>query len=151
MDVVTELVIAPFRDIVEKGKTAADNAGDSQPMLKAAQALTKEGERALKRIEPLCKKHLDEYGSGFVDALKENGMFHVSMLGSRHPTLSARLPGLWSDALGPQMTLAPIGRSLQTSSGSLTTTSTLTASMPTGTPKYKACPARPRPGSTISS
>ncbi|POR31906.1 Uncharacterized protein TPAR_07881 [Tolypocladium paradoxum] len=72
MDVVTDLVIAPFRDIVEKGKTAADNAGDSQPMLKAAQALVKEGERALKRIEPLCEKRLDEYGSNFADALKEN-------------------------------------------------------------------------------
>ncbi|PNY28775.1 Uncharacterized protein TCAP_01320, partial [Tolypocladium capitatum] len=72
MDVVAELVIAPFLDIVEKGRTAVDNAGDSQHMLKAAQALVKEGERALKRIEPLCKKHLDEYGSGFVDALKEN-------------------------------------------------------------------------------
>ncbi|KND88744.1 hypothetical protein TOPH_06580 [Tolypocladium ophioglossoides CBS 100239] len=72
MDVVTELVIAPFRDIVDKGKTAVDNAGDSQHMLQAARALVKEGERALKRIEPLCKKHLDEYGSSFVDALKEN-------------------------------------------------------------------------------
>jgi hypothetical protein len=42
-------------------------------MLKAAQSLVKEGERALKRIEPLCRKHLDEYGSNFLDALKENG------------------------------------------------------------------------------
>jgi len=68
-----ELVLTPFKDVVEKGRVAANNAGDSQPMLKAALALVKEGERALKRIEPLCKKHLDEYGSGFVDALKENG------------------------------------------------------------------------------
>ncbi|KAL3953446.1 hypothetical protein ACCO45_011402 [Purpureocillium lilacinum] len=72
MDDVVELVLTPFKDVVEKGRVAANNAGDSQPMLKAALALVKEGERALKRIEPLCKKHLDEYGSGFVDALKEN-------------------------------------------------------------------------------
>lgn len=74
MDDVNDLVVTPFRDMVEKGRTAVENAGDDKPMLKAAQALVKEGERALKRIEPLCRKHLDEYGSNFVDALKENGM-----------------------------------------------------------------------------
>ncbi|KAM5348209.1 hypothetical protein ACJ41O_008033 [Fusarium nematophilum] len=72
MDDVADLVVTPFRDIVEKGRTAVANAGDGQPMLKAAQTLVKEGERALKRIEPLCRKHLDEYGSNFLDALKEN-------------------------------------------------------------------------------
>ncbi|KAH7017360.1 hypothetical protein EDB80DRAFT_282552 [Ilyonectria destructans] len=72
MDDVNDLVVTPFRDMVEKGRAAVENAGDDKPMLKAAQALVKEGERALKRIEPLCRKHLDEYGSNFVDALKEN-------------------------------------------------------------------------------
>ncbi|KAF4470758.1 hypothetical protein FALBO_2330, partial [Fusarium albosuccineum] len=72
MDDVADLVVTPFRDIVEKGRTAVENAGDDKPMLKAAQSLVKEGERALKRIEPLCRKHLDEYGSNFLDALKEN-------------------------------------------------------------------------------
>ncbi|KAK7420857.1 hypothetical protein QQZ08_010186 [Neonectria magnoliae] len=72
MDDVNDLVVTPFRDIVDKGRTAVANAEDAQPMLKAAQALVKEGERALKRIEPLCRKHLDEYGSNFLDALKEN-------------------------------------------------------------------------------
>ncbi|KAJ4270274.1 hypothetical protein NW762_001950 [Fusarium torreyae] len=73
MDDVADLVITPFRDIVDKGRTAVENAGDDKPMLKAAQSLVKEGERALKRIEPLCRKHLDEYGSNFLDSLKENG------------------------------------------------------------------------------
>ncbi|KAI5463471.1 hypothetical protein BGZ63DRAFT_402774 [Mariannaea sp. PMI_226] len=72
MDDVEELVVAPFRDIVEKGQLAVQNAGDSQPMLKAARALVKEGERALKKIEPLCRKHLEEYSSNFLDALREN-------------------------------------------------------------------------------
>ncbi|ESU16377.1 hypothetical protein FGSG_09752 [Fusarium graminearum PH-1] len=72
MDDVVDLVIGPFRDIVEKGREAIENAGDDKTMLKASQSLTKEGERALKRIEPLCRKHLDEYGSNFLDALKEN-------------------------------------------------------------------------------
>lgn len=73
MDDIADLVVTPFRDIVEKGQTAVENAGDTQPMLKAAQSLVKEGERALKRIEPLCRKQLEEYGSNFLDALKENG------------------------------------------------------------------------------
>ena len=73
MDDIQDLVVTPFRDIVEKGKTAVETAGDDKPMLKAAQSLVKEGERALKRIEPLCRKHLEEYGSNFLDALKENG------------------------------------------------------------------------------
>ncbi|KAM0431849.1 hypothetical protein ACHAPT_005101 [Fusarium lateritium] len=72
MDDVADLVVTPFREIVDKGRTALENAGDNKPMLKAAQSLVKEGERALKRIEPLCRKLLDEYGSNFVDALKEN-------------------------------------------------------------------------------
>jgi Tfp pilus assembly protein PilX len=73
MDEATELVIAPFRDIVEKGKQAVENAGDNEVMLKAAQSLVREGERALKKIEPLCKKQAEEYRSNFVLALKENG------------------------------------------------------------------------------
>ncbi|PKS09106.1 hypothetical protein jhhlp_003720 [Lomentospora prolificans] len=73
MDLVNDLVLTPFREIVEKGKIALENAGDDHPaMHKASQALVKEGERALKKIEPLCKKHMDEYGSNFMDALKEN-------------------------------------------------------------------------------
>lgn len=75
-DDVAELVLTPFRDIVDKGKTALANAGDLQPMLKAAQSLLKEGERALKKIEPLCRKNLDEYGASFLAALKENGTFN---------------------------------------------------------------------------
>ncbi|KAF5017973.1 hypothetical protein F66182_10067 [Fusarium sp. NRRL 66182] len=71
-DDVADLVITPFRDIVDKGRTAVENAGQDKAMLKASQSLVKEGERALKRLEPLCRKHLDEYGPNFVDALKEN-------------------------------------------------------------------------------
>lgn len=76
-DEVERLAIAPFREIVEKGNVAIGNAPnadqDTSPlMLKAAQNLVKEGERALKRIEPLCTKNFEEYGVNFVDAIKEN-------------------------------------------------------------------------------
>lgn len=77
-DEVEHLVIAPFREIVEKANVAVENAkaaGEdvSAPMLKAAQSLAKEGDRALKKIEPLCNKAHEEYGCSFVDAIKEHG------------------------------------------------------------------------------
>ena len=74
-EAIQDLVLAPFQEIVEKGKTAIDNAKEeeNQEMLKSAQALVKEGQRALKKIEPLCKKHFDDFASNFVDALKEDG------------------------------------------------------------------------------
>ncbi|OIW31677.1 hypothetical protein CONLIGDRAFT_235012 [Coniochaeta ligniaria NRRL 30616] len=74
---VQNLVLAPFQEVAEKGKTALENATDaglskSDDMLKAAQSLAKDGERALKKLEPLCKKLWDEYSTNFVVALKEN-------------------------------------------------------------------------------
>ncbi|KAF3005442.1 hypothetical protein E8E14_004372 [Neopestalotiopsis sp. 37M] len=78
-DEIERLVLSPFREIVEKANLAVDNADAAEddepsaaPMRKAAQALAKEGERALKKIEPLCNKNYDEYASSFVDAMKEH-------------------------------------------------------------------------------
>ncbi|EHK43264.1 hypothetical protein TRIATDRAFT_172578, partial [Trichoderma atroviride IMI 206040] len=78
MDDIADLVLTPFRDIVEKGRTAVQNAGDTQPMLKASQALLKEGERALKKIEPLCKKQFDDYGPNFIAALRDDDDFDAA-------------------------------------------------------------------------
>lgn len=78
--VVDDLVLAPFRDIVAHGEAAinsAEDGGDGE-MLRAAQLLLKEGERALKKIEPVCRKGYEEYGSNFVDALMENGTSRLS-------------------------------------------------------------------------
>ncbi|GAB0139145.1 hypothetical protein EsDP_00007358 [Epichloe bromicola] len=72
METVDELAVKPFRDVVEKGKLAVDNAGDSQDMLKEAQRLVKVGERGLTRIEASCRKLYNEYGNNFILALKEN-------------------------------------------------------------------------------
>ncbi|KAH9897227.1 hypothetical protein F4778DRAFT_783326 [Xylariomycetidae sp. FL2044] len=76
-DGVDQLVLAPFKEIVEKGNTAVENARAAgqdapAPMLKASQGLIKEGERALKRLEPLCTRNYDEYGHNFIDAVKEH-------------------------------------------------------------------------------
>lgn len=93
---VEDVVLAPFRDIVAHGEAAVKNAeisGDGE-MLKAAQVLVKEGERALKRLEPICRKSHEEYGSSFVDSLMENGMRHLPTAGSTPLTLVGQISEL---------------------------------------------------------
>lgn len=89
---VALLVVTPFREIVDKGKTALDNAADSDPMRKAATSLIKEGERALKRIEPICFKHFEHFGTNFRHALQENGRQtysrHLSLPSFTRPIVS---------------------------------------------------------------
>ncbi|KHN94182.1 Src-domain containing protein [Metarhizium album ARSEF 1941] len=73
MDDVEELVIKPFREVIEKGNVAVQNAANSPDMLAEAQLLVKVGERGLRRIETNCQKLYKDYTSNFVAALKENG------------------------------------------------------------------------------
>lgn len=72
MEAVSELVLAPFREIVTKSSAARQNAQDNEQMQKAAAGLAKDGEKALKTLEPLCQKNVEEYGVIFVNAVKEN-------------------------------------------------------------------------------
>lgn len=72
MDVVVNLVTGPFKEIVEKGTVALENAGDNKEMLSESQKLIKGAERILKIIEPLCARHLEEYGVNFTNALKDD-------------------------------------------------------------------------------
>ena len=76
MDEIDDFVLSPFREIVAVGKTTVENATDSDRMAKTGQNLVKEGERALKRLEPLCAKNLNDYGNEFMSTLKENGKEH---------------------------------------------------------------------------
>ncbi|KKA28925.1 hypothetical protein TD95_002485 [Thielaviopsis punctulata] len=79
MEQVADLVLTPFREIVDRGRTAAENAASEFPeMAKAATNLAREGERALKRIEPQCQHHLEEFGSSFLDALKDNAADEIA-------------------------------------------------------------------------
>jgi hypothetical protein len=80
---VEELIIRPFREVVERGKEAADNAdaaGDdvdaelSKAMAKAARSVLKEGERALKRIQPLWDSQVERFGDSFKNSIRQNGM-----------------------------------------------------------------------------
>lgn len=91
------LILGPFREVVERGKEAVANAqavddADSETakcMLKAAQAVAKEGERALKRLQPLWAGQFDKYGDTFTNALSQNGMRRLPFLATSRPVLGA--------------------------------------------------------------
>ena len=78
---VEQLILQPFRDVVERGKEAAGNAestGDDEPgvakaMLKSARTLVREGERALQRLQPLWDERVAQHGDTFVEAMRDNG------------------------------------------------------------------------------
>lgn len=123
------LVLAPFRDTVEKAKTALENAeaagddGDAaRAMQRAAKGLLSKSERALKKIEPLCDRFLQEYGTNFVDAVKESSKaFSFSPHYRWHSLLVS------ANGMG-QARSRSIGSSLTTCSGISTTTPRLTVS-----------------------
>jgi hypothetical protein len=74
MDIVTELVIAPFNEIVEKATAAQQNAGeDDKSMLTESQKLIRGAERILKTVVPLCTRLHTEYGVNFINELKQHG------------------------------------------------------------------------------
>ncbi|XWW95129.1 hypothetical protein V2A60_003080 [Cordyceps javanica] len=71
-DEVNVLTLKPFRDVVQEANTALENAGENEVMRKAAKKLLREGEKAVKLIEPQCIKRHAEYGDSFLNALREN-------------------------------------------------------------------------------
>ncbi|KAK2612701.1 hypothetical protein QQS21_001318 [Conoideocrella luteorostrata] len=80
---VVELILTPFNDIVDKATRAADHATDEEPsMRKAAELLVREGQRALNRLQPLCKKIFSQHGPAFVSAIKTRddiSSFHLEL------------------------------------------------------------------------
>ncbi|KAK0726643.1 hypothetical protein B0T21DRAFT_385829 [Apiosordaria backusii] len=68
-----ELLIRPFRDVVAVGTTAVTNAAslgphradDADRMSRAAQALVREGERALKKLQPVWDDQVQKLGDLF--------------------------------------------------------------------------------------
>lgn len=76
-----ELIIRPFQEVVDWGNNAVASAAGSADsdvelrarMTKAAQALVKEGKRALARLKPLWESQVEKYGSLFFDAILQNG------------------------------------------------------------------------------
>lgn len=77
-DDIEYLILAPFRDIIEKGNVTVQNADQAEgfranQMKKAGTSLLKEGKRAIKRLNCLCQKHLEEAGQCFVEFVKDEG------------------------------------------------------------------------------
>jgi hypothetical protein len=81
---IEELIIAPFREVVDRGKEAAANAdaavqdGDdddesAKRMAKAAKGVVREGERALRRLQPLWDDQVEKHGDTFKAAMGKNG------------------------------------------------------------------------------
>ncbi|KAM0327441.1 hypothetical protein ACHAQA_005729 [Verticillium albo-atrum] len=76
-----QLVTRPFSEIIERGNEAITQAEDvaeededvSWRMLKAGQALVKEGERALKRLVPMVRDQTPEFGDSLKDLMTQNG------------------------------------------------------------------------------
>ncbi|KAM0497693.1 hypothetical protein ACHAP6_006052 [Verticillium nonalfalfae] len=77
---VEELIITPFKEVVERGQDAVTNAQAAEEddpemgtqMARAAQALVKEGDRALKRLQPIWDAHVDKFGDAFKDAIRDS-------------------------------------------------------------------------------
>lgn len=75
-----ELILSPFHEVVDRGKEAVANAQGaadddaelSRLMAKAGVAVVKEGERALKRLQPLWDSQVDKYGDVFKENLSQN-------------------------------------------------------------------------------
>lgn len=85
---IEELIIEPFRELVERGKEAIanaeaaenENADLSKQVLRSAQLLVREGERALKRLQPLWAAQVEKHGEAFKDVFRANGELHVLVL-----------------------------------------------------------------------
>ncbi|KAJ0269631.1 hypothetical protein COL940_012293 [Colletotrichum noveboracense] len=75
-----ELIIAPFQEVVDRSKEAIEHAEKAQSgnselavqMMKSAQMVFREGERALKRVQPLWDSQVDKHGDSFKDAVGDN-------------------------------------------------------------------------------
>lgn len=73
-----DLLIRPFRDVVAVGNTALANASTSSSshadlMSRAAQALVREGERALNKVQLIWQDRITKHGSGFSDLMVQQG------------------------------------------------------------------------------
>lgn len=81
------LFLGPFKEVIERGKEAVVNAEygiacgkqDSAPLLNAAQAVAREGERALNKLQPLWNSQMEKYGSAFEDKLSQNGAYWFAL------------------------------------------------------------------------
>ncbi|KAF4989614.1 hypothetical protein FDECE_14650 [Fusarium decemcellulare] len=72
MDLIEDLIITPFSEIVENGHIAIHNAGTAQPMLRIAEALVREADRAMRRVQRLAEKRILRHGLDFAHAVQDS-------------------------------------------------------------------------------
>ena len=110
-----ELILRPFRDVVDRGTdaithaeaaAAADvdkdaDASLSERMLKASRAVVREGERAVKKIQPIWDGQVEKYGDSFKEAMMEQGMSLFCKGNSFSPSMSTVSRGA-AEALMPR-------------------------------------------------
>ncbi|KAJ3543697.1 hypothetical protein NM208_g3439 [Fusarium decemcellulare] len=72
MDLIEDLIITPFSEMIENGHIAIHNAGTAQPMLRIAEALVREADRAMRRIQRLAQKRILRHGLDFVHAVQDS-------------------------------------------------------------------------------
>ncbi|KAK3903624.1 hypothetical protein C8A05DRAFT_43188 [Staphylotrichum tortipilum] len=80
-----DLLIRPFRDVVAVGNTALTNASASSSshadiMSRAAQALVREGERALTKVQLIWQDRITKHGSGFSDMMVQQASLETRRL-----------------------------------------------------------------------
>lgn len=92
-----DLLIRPFRDVVALGVVAVTNAGTGSAastsqggsaspdraacMRKAAQALVREGERALAKVQLVWNDQVAKHGNGFREIIVDQGEQHDDTAG----------------------------------------------------------------------
>ena len=78
-----DLFLEPFREVIQRTTEASANAEAAQhadpdlakAMSKAAAALLREGDRALRRLQPLWNSQVEKHGESFEDAMRDDGEF----------------------------------------------------------------------------
>lgn len=85
VDEVVEFLLSPFKDITNKAREALNSAGNDDGKLgTTAEALTREGRRALNRLEPLCDKVYRQHGTTFTSSIKSNGKMQSGIVFSAY-------------------------------------------------------------------
>ena len=75
-----ELIVRPFREVVGRGNEAITNADDADDddsieqsvrdnLVRCGHSLVREGERALKRLQPVWDGQVEKYGDAFKEAM----------------------------------------------------------------------------------
>jgi hypothetical protein len=87
-----ELILSPFHEVVSRGKeavasaegAAGEDAELSRLMAKAGTAVVKEGERALKRLQPLWDSQVGLYGDAFKEKMSQDAAVEEKRLRLEH-------------------------------------------------------------------